>query len=151
VPSEILHVEERIDLPVPAGPAWAVVGDFADPSPWTVGLEAVESTGKSAGAIRQLRFPGGQVVERLDHRDDGSMTLTYSLLSGPLPVVGYVAELGVAALSPTASRVRWSARCTPSGIEPARLEASLRRAYRRNLDRLAELLLGNARAHPSGA
>jgi hypothetical protein len=135
-----LRLQEEIVIQASPRAVWEIVSDFEALDRWTVGIKVIHATGRGIGAVRTVRSGDRELRERLDGLDHGAMQLVYSVLSGPLPAENYVSTLCVHAAGPGRSRVCWSASCTPAGVEPARLERGLRRAYRRHLDFLASLL-----------
>lgn len=138
--SDRVCFEEGIQLDAPPERVWELVGNFARVDAWTLDLTVLDASGSEPGSIRQLRSGAHRLREQLVSREPDDMTLRYCLLEGGLPARDYVSELAVETVGPAACRVRWSASCTPVGISAARLEGGLRKAYRRNLEHLADLL-----------
>ena len=100
---EVSHTEP-VDAPPEA--VWGLVGDFADDS-WT-GI-AITCEGTGAGAVRTVDMPSGPVVERCDHRDDGTRTLGYTVVDGnPFPCTSCSGEIRILAGEPGRSEVHWT-------------------------------------------
>ncbi|MEQ1718681.1 MAG: SRPBCC family protein, partial [Hyphomicrobium sp.] len=84
------------DTPAPAAKAWAAIGDFCGISAWHPALEKCEISKKDGATLRTLHLKGGgTVLEQLVEQNDKTMTQTYTILDGVLPVANYKSTLKV--------------------------------------------------------
>lgn len=146
----VLHLEEQVEFEALPERVWGLVGDFAALDRWTIGTKVLGVTGQGVGAVRVVSSGRHELVERLERLDPVAMVLEYRVLGGPLKAHDYVSSLSVALAGPGRSRVRWSATCTPAGVDPGKLELGLRTAYRQNLLNLAASLAGTEGGTISG-
>ena len=105
-------VQERFDQPIDE--VWPVVSDFGGISKYFKGIECT-SEGTGLGSDRFIAMGGGTVVERLTWLDDDDHSLSYTILSGPLPFARYVASIR---LSPDGSGTlaTWQGTFEPAGV-----------------------------------
>jgi len=112
--------EVRVEGELGASPeeAWTLIGDF-------VGLiEAmgapVEAEGpEGVGQIRKVTMGPEPVVERCEARDDDAKSITYSIVSGPLPVADYRSTMQLEAAGEGRSKLTWTGTFEPVGDEAA--------------------------------
>lgn len=108
-----VHKSEKI--PKPAGDVWSLVSAF-DRLHEVMPMELTAS-GEGIGAERTIRLPnGGEIVERLESLDEEKRELSYSIVSGPLPVTDYVATMRVTEAGSAESQLDWSATFEPAGL-----------------------------------
>jgi hypothetical protein len=83
---------ETAEIEIAASPAdvWAVAGDFGGIQ-WMPGIESVTLEGDD----RTINTSGMTIVERLVRRDDDAMTISYSIVDGPVPVESHEATISV--------------------------------------------------------
>ncbi|HYD68378.1 SRPBCC family protein [Azospirillum sp.] len=111
-------------MSVPAGVAWAVLGDFEALATWHPAVVAspIEDGGPDdrIGCVRAVRLDGDAVIrERLLARCDDARCYQYALLDGPLPVRDYTATLRVVGTGSDSARIDWTARFTvPDDARP---------------------------------
>lgn len=100
---------------------WEVLRDFN-------GLPAIISVikkstmeGSGTGALRTLSFEGGgpPVVEKLEKIDDQAKTLSYSIVTSPLPVSEYFATVETMEMDQRQCEVRWYSTFEPKGVSEA--------------------------------
>lgn len=109
---------------------WRAMRDFAAIE--RAGLaERVEMVGEGVGSCRHLHMAGGKVlVERLEARDESTMTLTYAMTEpGPMPLDHYVATLQVSG-DEHACQVVFTADYEPRGIAEEKANRMLSNVYR---------------------
>jgi len=106
------HVQADIDAPMSA--VWELISDFGGLMRWHPGLERCESIGSGVGAMRicYLRASSTQgslwMKERLDHIDDESHVLEYSMQGGnPTEFVGAKARMTLSSLAARRTRLDW--------------------------------------------
>lgn len=76
--------------------AWAAIGDFCGISAWHPALEKCEISQKDGKTFRTLHLKGGgTVLEQLVEQNDKTMTQTYTIIDGVLPVSNYKSTLKV--------------------------------------------------------
>ena len=85
------------DTPAPAAKAWATVGsDFCGIASWHPAVEYCELSQKDGVTQRTLTLKGGgTILEQLVEQDDKTMSQTYVILEGVLPVANYKSTLKV--------------------------------------------------------
>lgn len=78
--------------------AWSAIGDFCGISAWHPALETCEISQKEGATLRTLTLKaGGTILEQLVEQNDETMTQTYIILEGVLPVANYKSTLKVVA------------------------------------------------------
>lgn len=76
--------------------AWAAIGDFCGISAWHPALEKCDISKKDGATFRTLTLKGGgTVLEQLVEQNDKTMTQTYTIIDGVLPVKNYKSTLKV--------------------------------------------------------
>lgn len=82
-----LDAHQSKDTPAPAAKAWAAIGDFCGIADWRPAVEKCTLSKKDGATLRTLSLKGGgAIVEQLVEQDDKTMTQTYTIVEGPLPV-----------------------------------------------------------------
>lgn len=102
-----------------ADAVWALIGPFCSLDQWhpVVGSCAMSD---ETPPVRTLVTADGSAtfVEREFGRDDAAHSYGYAILSGPLPVIDYVATIRVEDTAPGVSTVTWSSHyTTPEGMD----------------------------------
>lgn len=141
--AEALTVTKEVTLPMAPAAVWAKIGDFNGLNTWHPAIaksEIVSGANNEPGAHRKLTLgDGAVVVEELAARDDPGMSLSYTIVEGPLPVTDYRATLSVAAAGEGASKVTWSSSFkAAAGTEPAKASEIIGGIYQAGLDNLAK-------------
>lgn len=86
------------DVSVDANPTevWQVIGPFCAIADWYPGIEKCEEELIGGTDHRRLSTAdGGEFLEKLLQHDDASMSYSYAIVEGPLPVADYSAKLSV--------------------------------------------------------
>jgi len=109
-------VVETGSFAVPAAKLWAMVSDFAGVAKYMDGLEGCVVEGEGVGAIRKIPVGDDHVVESLDVLDHETRTLTYSIISGPMPFKDYSATMVVTEEGDEACLLTWTGTFEPNGI-----------------------------------
>jgi hypothetical protein len=80
-----------------ADQVWKVLRDFNGLPAYLAVVKSSTLQGSGVGALRTLILEGGgpPVVEKLDKFDDQAKTLSYSIVTSPLPVKDYYATVEV--------------------------------------------------------
>jgi hypothetical protein len=112
VSSEVTFVADAHDV-------WAAIGPFCAISDWYPGIESC-SEEKTDGVLhrRLVTADGAQFLEKLVSHDDSSMTYSYTIEEGPLPVQNYTSRLSVSQSGEETSIV-WGATFEPKGASEA--------------------------------
>lgn len=97
---------EQIVVAAPAAEVWEVVGDFGAVIDYVPGVESL----RLEGPDRIVGMGGFEVRERLLSRDDDAMTITYTVLDGPME--HHEATMRVEAVDEGAE-VSWSYEVVP--------------------------------------
>ena len=96
----MIRVHHSVVVDAPVDKVWGVVLRFD--GTWFVpdATNTVRGDALRIGAIRDIGLPSGDViVEQLLALDTVQRTLTYSIVSGPFPIYGYIATLKVHAIT----------------------------------------------------
>ena len=109
-------------LPASAKEVWDLIGDFHNVPDWHPAVE--KSVEEDGGEVRRLHLlGGGEIVERLVKRDDGSRTYSYTIVSAPLPVKNYKATIEVHEDKDGKATVEWASEFDPEGNESDAVKA----------------------------
>ena len=102
------HVEVIAKVPVKADALWQEIGSFQGVAHWHPMLEKVEGEGEQPGAIRIPESKDGhKQIERLREISLVRHFMRYEIVSSPMPIKNYVAELRVADNGDGSSTVVW--------------------------------------------
>lgn len=126
-----------------AANVWEIVRDFNGVAKW-IG-PVVESTmeGEGVGAVRTVILEGGaEVKERLEALDDDARSLTYSIVTSPLPIDDYVSTIKVTGASDSECDVDWSSTFEVGAATEAEMIDLVTGVYQAGFDGLKELLGG---------
>jgi len=128
---------------VPADRLWATIGGFNALPAWHPAVEKSDLEGSGRGSVRRLRIAGGgEVVERLESVSDQEKVYSYSIVSGPLPVANYVAELRVKDNGDDTSTVEWSSTFAPAGVPETDAVRAIQGIYQAGFDNLRKMFGG---------
>lgn len=128
-----------IDLAVPPGEVWRLIGGFDSLPDWLPYIPKSELT--DGGRVRRLANPNGDpIVERLMSFDETGRSYSYAILEAPFPVTGYLSTLRVVERDGgSASRVEWSGQFTPNpGVSNEEATRLFRGIYEDGLKALAD-------------
>lgn len=123
------EMQMKAQIDAPADAVWGTVRDFGNPQKFIAAIEACTLEGSGVGAVRTLSLGSTTVVERLEALDDAARSLTYSIVSAPLPLEGYVATMRVRALGPDRCEVEWSCSFKPKGATEEEVKDIVRGVY----------------------
>lgn len=84
-------VTDTFDHPVSA--VWPHAADFGGLAKYMRGFDSMTTVGTGLGQDRVIPVPDGQIIERLTWCDPASYTLSYTIISGPVPFENYVATI----------------------------------------------------------
>ena len=135
-----MNVSMQTTLAAPAGKVWQTVGDFNGLPRYVAAATKSEMQGRGVGALRTLTLPdGAQIVERLESHDDDAMTLSYSIVSGPLPVENYLSTVKVRPLAEDRCEVSWSSTFEAAGVSEAEARGAIEGIYAMGFEGLHKL------------
>jgi hypothetical protein len=123
-----------IDIPASADQVWQLIGGFNSLPDWLPFIPKSELS--EGGLVRSLQTADGAVViERLQTFDHAAKTYSYSILQAPFPATDYLATIKVEAQG-EGSRVTWSGRFEPVGVNNEEVEALFTGIYQGGLEAL---------------
>ena len=126
------------DTAAPADKAWAAIGDFCGISKWHPALEKCELSQKDGATLRTLYLKGGgTVLEQLIEQNDKTMTQTYIILDGVLPVNKYKSTLKVTPKDKGAV-YDWSGNFGAKGVADADAVKTMTGVYQAGVDALVD-------------
>jgi len=135
----------RMETKLAASPEllWKTIGGFNALPAWHPGVSKSESTGETRGSTRTLSLVGGgSIVERLEEVSPTERVYRYSIVSGPLPVADYAAEIRVIDNKDGTSTVEWSSQFEPKNVaEPDAIKA-IQGVYQAGFDNLRKMFGG---------
>jgi uncharacterized protein YndB with AHSA1/START domain len=135
----------RMETKLAASPEmlWKTIGGFNALPSWHPAVAKSESTGEGKGSTRTLSLVGGgSIVERLEEVSPTERRYRYSILSGPLPVADYAAEIRVIDNKDGTSTVEWSSEFQPkNAAEPDAIKA-IQGVYQAGFDNLRKMFGG---------
>jgi hypothetical protein len=115
---------------------WAKVGDFCGIANWH---PAIEKCALSAdGKTRTLSLKGGgSIIEKLEKRDDGQHSYSYSIVEGPLPVANYMSTISVMKEG-AGAMITWNGHYDAKGVSDAEAKKTIDGIYQAGLDVLVK-------------
>ena len=103
-----VHIQATAQIPATADTVWHEIGSFQGVGRWHPMLTKVDGEGKQPGSIRMPESGDGQKnVERLREINPAQHFMRYEILSSPMPIKDYIAELRVADNGDGTSTVVW--------------------------------------------
>ncbi len=127
------------DTTAPAATAWATIGDFCGISSWHPALEKCELSEKDGATLRKLFLKGGgTILEQLVEQNDKTMTQTYIILGGVLPVANYKSTLKVVPNGDGATYEWTGAFDAKKGVEGAESVKVMTGVYTAGVDALVD-------------
>jgi len=116
--------------------AWAAIGDFCGILNWHPALEKCELSKKDGATLRTLHLKGGgTILEKLVEQNNETMTQTYVIVEGVLPVKNYKSTLKVAPNGEGAS-YDWSGTFDAKGVDDAEAKKVITGVYTAGVDAL---------------
>ena len=142
-PAETVTVSKEAVIAMTPADLWKKVGDFNGLNTWHPAIaksEVIKGNNNEVGAHRKLTLGDGAViVEELAARDEAAMTLTYTIVEGPLPVTDYRSTMTVTADGEGKSKLTWGSTFKPAaGAEAAKTQEMIGGIYQAGLDALAK-------------
>jgi len=112
-------VEVNGELGAGIDEVWKLVGDFGGFIEALMGSPA-KIEGDGIGATRTIGDGPTAIVERLEARDDATKTLSYSIVSGPIPVGNYFSTMALTSAADGRTHLNWKSTFdVTSGTEEA--------------------------------
>lgn len=131
----------KTELGASAAAVWQAVGNFGGIRAFIPVVQACTVEGKGPGAVRTVTLDGGAVVtERLEARDGHARIITYSILTSPLPLEGYVATMRVNELGKNRCELSWSCTFEPKGASEDECKRIIEGVYTAGFGGLKKLL-----------
>jgi mxaD protein len=119
---------------------WKVVGKFDHLQDWHPAVQSTTMNGAPTqpGSQRILHLKGGgDIDEQLTSFSDSSMRMTYEILKGPLPVVGYESFIAVTDAGGGKSLLIWGSTFgAAKGVPNAKAKEVIEGVYKAGLDTL---------------
>lgn len=107
-PAMALQAHVAKDTAASAAAVWAAVGDFCGIANWHPAVAKCELSTKDGTTYRTLTLKdGAKLLEKQTAFDAATMTYSYTIEEGPLPVANYKSTLKVAAKGKGAT-IDWS-------------------------------------------
>jgi Polyketide cyclase / dehydrase and lipid transport len=136
-------VKMETKLNIPADTLWKTIGGFNALPEWHPAVAKSEASGESKGSTRTLSLAGGgSLVERLEESSAANKLYRYSILSGPLPVADYVAEIHVKDNGDGTSTVEWSSDFRPKDATESDAVKAIQGVYQAGFDNLKKMFGG---------
>jgi len=101
-----------------ADQVWKVLRDFNGLPVFIAAIKKSTMEGSGVGALRTLTIEGGgpPIVEKLEKFDDQAKTLSYSIVTSPLPVTEYFSTVEVTDLGPGQCELKWYSTFQPKDV-----------------------------------
>ena len=127
-------------LGAPAAAVWGTIRDFNAFSKFLPLIATSTMNGSGVGAVRNLTLQdGAEVAERLESFDENQRTLSYRILSAPLPLENYIATMRVEDRPNGRCELQWSSTFEPKGAPEADVKALIEGIYAAGFDGLKKL------------
>ncbi len=137
---EMSKVIETGSFAVPAEKLWALVADFGGIPAIMDNIDECVVEGEGVGATRSIPIGESHVVELLDVLDPEKMTVTYSIVSGPMPFKNYSSTMVVNADGENACTLTWTGTFEAAGIPAEKAERIASGVYRAGITGCAKAL-----------
>ncbi|MFT0869102.1 SRPBCC family protein [Pseudomonas sp. CAM1A] len=132
------NAQATLNTPHSPEQVWALIGGFDSLPDWLPFIP--ESLSSEGGRVRSLKDPdGNSIIERLMAFDEQQRSYSYTILTSPFPVTGYLSTLRVMA-DGQGSRVEWFGEFTPVGVSNEEATALFTGIYEGGLQALAKSL-----------
>ena len=136
-------VSSSTDLPVSAKTVWDVIGNFNALPDWHPAVQKSEIKKEAGGTLRKLSLIGGGTIEeKLEQISDKERLYTYSILSGPLPVSNYTANLRVRDGGSKGCTVEWSSEFEAKGAPEGDAVVAISGIYEAGFENLKKMFGG---------
>ena len=131
------------EVAAPADEIWKLVGRFDRLGEWHPLVAHCDARSGNKGAVRRSRLvDGGTIEDRLEHLSDEERVCLYSVVSSPLPVANWVAEIRIRERPDGISCIEWSCNFTPLRAREIDAVKAIQDLYQSGLDGLQRLYGG---------
>jgi len=91
----VSKVSMNTRLNASADAVWKVLREFNGLPAFIAAIKKSTMEGSGVGAVRTLTLEGGgpPIIEKLEAFDDQAKTLSYSIVTSPLPLTNYLAKV----------------------------------------------------------
>jgi hypothetical protein len=127
-----------------ADKVWKLVSDFNGLPVFISAIKKSTMEGSGVGALRTLTLDGGgpPIVEKLEKFDDQAKTLSYSIVTSPLPVKDYFSTVEAIDLGAGQCELKWYSTFQPDGVPDAEAVKIIEGVYAGAFDGLKKLFGG---------
>lgn len=123
-----------------ADAVWRAIRDFGGLDKFLHDVVNVTVEGQGVGAVRKLTFEDGMhIEERLESLDEKNRSLSYSIVSSPLPIDNYLSTMTVREVGSHEAEVQWSSTFNATGTTEDEAEAMVEGVYRSGFEGLKRL------------
>lgn len=134
-------VNMSTELDVTADKVWELIGGFNTLPDWHPAVEKSEL--ENEGTMRKLSLAGGgEIIERLEKRDDNERIYSYSIINSPLPVANYTATIRVKDEGPGKCSVEWVSDFEAAGATENEAIDVITGIYQAGFDQLKKIFGG---------
>ncbi len=139
------HTSASLEVPATADQVWQLIAGFNSLPDWLPLIASSELT--DGGRVRNLKTADGHaIVERLQTFDEATRSYSYSFVSAPFPVTGYLATISVQDIADkAASLVTWSGSFSPVNVTDEEAVQLFRGIYEDGLTALKESILSGGK------
>ncbi len=104
-----------------ADEVWKLLRDFNGLPVFITSIKNSTMEGLGVGALRTLTFEGGgpPIVEKLEKFNNQAKSLSYSIVTSPLPVQDYLATVEIIDLGSGQCELKWYSTFQPKGVPEA--------------------------------
>jgi hypothetical protein len=114
--TEAAEVSREITVDAKAADVWRAIGPYCEIADWYPGIETCTEENINGALNRRLgTADGAEFLEKQLERNDQTMSYSYAIIEGPLPVLDYRATLSVTE-SVGKTVVIWSSTFEPNGV-----------------------------------
>ncbi|MDJ0942929.1 MAG: SRPBCC family protein [Kiloniellales bacterium] len=125
---------------------WRAIRDFSALGRWNPLVLSLDSDGDGEGSTRRVELEGaGTFVERLDRRNDGERTYSYSIVESPLPISEGTVEVRVKDNGDGTATVEWTGSFESEALSEFQTVRVFQQLYQAALDNLGHHVLGKKR------
>jgi len=131
-----LDLSESVDVAASPADAWAAIADFCSIKDWHPVIAECEQFEEGGKTMRTLTTgDGGELLEELNDLDDAGMSMTYSIIEGPLPISDYMSTMAVTE-SGDGATITWSSEFNAAGVSDDEALELMTGIYQAGLDAL---------------
>ncbi len=131
-----IDLSESADVAASPSDAWAAIADFCSIKDWHPIIAECEQFEQDGKTMRTLMTgDGGELLEELNDLDDAGMSMTYSIIEGPLPISDYTSTMAVTE-SGDGATITWSSEFNAAGVSDDEALELMTGIYRAGLDAL---------------